>query len=78
MADLRRPGPEPVPGFPEIRRAPGMAQEMLREMAPLLAEEGIDLDNVPDLETLNRAMARAVERRNLELFSPVGAPVTSP
>jgi hypothetical protein len=28
-------------------------------MAPLLAEEGIDLDNVPDLETLNRAMARA-------------------
>jgi hypothetical protein len=50
-----------------------MAKEMLRDMAPLLAEEGIDLDNVPDLETLNRAMARAVERRNLELFSPVGA-----
>jgi hypothetical protein len=72
MADLRRPGPEPAPGFPEIRRAPGMAKEMLREMAPLLAEEGIDLDNVPDLETLNRAMARAVERRNLELFSPLG------
>jgi hypothetical protein len=32
--------------------APGMAQEMLRDMAPLLAEEGVDLDNVPDLETL--------------------------
>jgi hypothetical protein len=72
MADLRRPSPEPAPGLPEIRRAPGMAKEMLRDMAPLLAEEGIDLDNVPDLETLNRAMARAVERRNLELFSPVG------
>jgi hypothetical protein len=31
----------------------------------------VDLD-VPDLETLQRAMNRAVERRNLELFSPVG------
>jgi len=72
MADLRRPNPEPAPGFPKIRQAPGMAREMLRDMAPLLAEEGIDLENVPDLETLNRAMARAVERRNLELFSPVG------
>ena len=31
--------------------------------------DGID---VPDLETLQRAMDRAVERRNMELFSPVG------
>jgi hypothetical protein len=54
--------------------APGMAQEMLRDLAPLLAEEGIDVDNidVPDMETLQRAMNRAVERRNMELFSPVG------
>ena len=54
--------------------APGMANDMLRELAPLLAEEGIDVDNidVPDLETLQRAMNRAMERRNLELFSPVG------
>lgn len=53
---------------------PGMAQEMLRDLAPLLAEEGIDVDNidVPDLEALQRAMNRAVERRNMELFSPVG------
>ncbi len=53
---------------------PGMAQELLRDLAPLLAEEGIDVDNidVPDLETLQRAMNHAVERRNLELFSPVG------
>ena len=53
---------------------PGMAQEMLRDLAPLLAEEGIDVDNVgaPDLETLQRAMNRAVERRNMQLFTPVG------
>jgi len=53
---------------------PGMAQEMLRDLAPILAEEGIDVDNidVPDLETLQRAMNHAVERRNIELFSPVG------
>jgi hypothetical protein len=51
-----------------------MAQELLRELAPLLAEEGIDVDNidVPDLETLQAAMNRAVERRNMQLFSPVG------
>lgn len=52
-----------------------MADELLRELAPLLAEEGIDLsgDDVPDMDTLQAALGRAVERRNLELFSPVGA-----
>ena len=52
-----------------------MADEMLREMAPLLAEEGIDLDdpdNPPDLDTLQAALARAVERQNVALFTPVG------
>lgn len=42
----------------------------------MLAEEGIDLDDpegVPDLETLQAAMARAVERQNMTLFTPVGA-----
>src|SRR5665647_393396 len=74
VADLRRHSPEPTPGPPEIRMVPGMAQEMLRDLAPILAEEGIDVDNidVPDLETLQRAMNHAVERRNMELFSPVG------
>jgi hypothetical protein len=53
---------------------PGMANEMLRDLAPLLAEEGIDVDNIEatDLETLQRAMNRAVERRNMQLFTPVG------
>ena len=75
MADMRRRGPEPATGLPHIEHKPGMADEMLRELAPLLAEEGIDLsrDDPPDLETLQAALNRAVERRNLELFSPVGA-----
>ena len=60
--------------MPIVEHKPGLANEMLRELAPLLAEEGIDLDNIDvlDLETLQAAMNRAVERRNMELFSPVG------
>lgn len=74
MADIRRRSPEPPPGMPQIQHRPGLAEEMLRELAPLLAEEGIDVDNidVADLDTLQRALNHAVERRNMELFSPVG------
>ena len=74
MANMRRRDPEPPPGPPRIEFKPGMANELLRELAPLLAEEGIDADNidVPDMETLQRAMDRAVERRNMALFTPVG------
>jgi len=74
MADMRRRSPEPPPGLPKIEVKPGMAQELLRELAPLLAEEGIDVDNidVPDLQTLQAAMNRAVERRNMTMFTPVG------
>ncbi len=74
MADMRRRGPEPAAGVPRIERKSGMADEMLRELAPLLAEKGIDLsgDDVPDMQALQAALNRAVERRNLELFSPVG------
>lgn len=74
MADMRRRGPEPPPGPPEIQFKPGMANEMLRELAPLLAEEGIDVDNidVPDMDTLQQALNRAVERHNMALFTPVG------
>jgi len=75
MADMRRRSPEPTAGLPRIEHKPGLANEMLRELAPLLAEEGIDVDNIDivDMDTLQRALNRAVERRNLELFSPVGA-----
>lgn len=74
MADMRRRRPEPLPGPPDIQIKPGMAQELLRELAPLLAEEGIDVDNidVPDLPTLQRALNRAMERHNMSLFTPVG------
>lgn len=75
MADMRRRGPEPAAGLPRIEHKPGMADDMLRELAPLLAEEGIDLasGDVPDMDALQAALNRAVERRNLELFNPVGA-----
>ena len=74
MADMRRRSPEPPPGLPKIEVKPGMAQELLRELAPLLAEEGIDAGNidVPGLPTLQAAMSRAVERRNMTMFTPAG------
>jgi len=54
---------------------PGMADELLRELAPLLAEEGISLtdpSSCVDIETLNAALGRAVERKNLESATPLG------
>jgi hypothetical protein len=53
---------------------PGLVNETLRELAPLLAEEGIDVDNidVPDLATLQAAMSRAIERHNMSMFTPMG------
>lgn len=52
-----------------------MADDLMREIAPLLAEEGIDLDDpdtTPDTETLQLALNRAIERHNMALFTPVG------
>jgi hypothetical protein len=74
VAQIRRRDPEPPPGPPRIEFKPGIANEMLRELAPLLAEEGIDVDNidVSDMDKLQRAMNRAVERHNMALFTPVG------
>ncbi|MGX6607994.1 hypothetical protein ACWKSP_38630 [Micromonosporaceae bacterium Da 78-11] len=71
---MRRAGREPAAGAPQVVRKPGMADELLRELAPLLAEEGIDLDGgeIPDLVTLQAAMDRAVQRHNMQLFTPVG------
>jgi hypothetical protein len=74
MADMRRPSPEPPAGAPLIQHKPGLANEILQEVAPLLAEEGIDVNDidVPDLATLQAAMNRAVERSNMTRFTPVG------
>jgi hypothetical protein len=77
VPDMRRRTPEPAPaGRPDIQVKPGMADELLRELAPLLAEEGIDVSNidVPDLDTLQQALSRAVERHNMAMFTPVGHP----
>ena len=74
VPDMRRRSPEPPAGPPEVQLKPGMANELLHELAPLLAEEGIDVDNidVPDLDTLQQALNRAIERRNMAMFTPVG------
>ena len=84
VSDMRRRGPESPWAGPEIAYKPGMARDMLRELAPLLAEDGIHVDEhgelsdvandgeVPDLDTLQRALDRAVERQNLALFTPTG------
>lgn len=73
MADMRRNAPESALGLPRIQMKPGMADELMRELAPLLAEDGVDINDVTDMDALNRALSKAVERRNRELFTPVGA-----
>lgn len=75
MPDARRSFPEPPWGGPEIVHTPGMADDLMREIAPLLSEDGIDLsdpDSIPDVNVLQRALDRAIERRNMALFTPVG------
>jgi hypothetical protein len=75
VPDMRRRTPEPPPArLPDIQVKPGMADELLRELAPLLAEEGIDVSNIDatDPDTLQQALGRAVERRNMAMFTPVG------
>ncbi|MDR0284102.1 MAG: hypothetical protein LBI33_04330 [Propionibacteriaceae bacterium] len=60
---------------------PGSAAQQLAEMAPYLAEEGIDLDNLgpdTDFDALNAALDRATERYNLELRSPRGRDLSEP
>ena len=76
---MRRGSPEPPWSGPDIQHTPGLARDMLRELAPLLADEGITVDahgeivgEVPDMATLQHAMNRAVERQNLALFTPTG------
>jgi hypothetical protein len=72
VTSFQRSRPESLPDMPDVQFKPGMAQEMLRELAPLLAEDGVDIDNIEDIETLQRALDRAVERKNMQLFTPVG------
>jgi hypothetical protein len=51
--------PKPPWGGPQIQHTPGMADDLMREIAPLLAEDGIDLNDpakIPDTETLQLAL----------------------
>jgi hypothetical protein len=54
-----------------------MADALMQEVAPLLAAEGIDLNDPEtfDLETLNGALGRAIERRNFDLMVATGEPL---
>lgn len=73
------PLPTSVPG-PDgteiaIRHQPGLAGELLDQLKPLLAADGIDLDDPdhpPDRATLQAGLDRAMERHNAALFTPVG------
>ena len=47
LADLRRNTPEPPLGRPKVQMRPGLADEMMRELAPLLAEDGVDIVRLP-------------------------------
>lgn len=73
FGSLRVEGQESGPGPLRVSHRPGMADELLTGLAPLLAEDGIDLHNPPDPDVFRAALARAVERRNMELFTPIAA-----
>lgn len=53
---------------------PGLGQAVLSRLAPLLADEGIDLDDLDsvDPQSLQEALHRVAERANLVAFTPVG------
>lgn len=56
-----------------IQHRPGLAAELMTELAPLLAADGIDLDDPNlDVKELQLALNRATEWHNLQLFTPVG------
>lgn len=54
--------------------APGLAKETLDQLAPLLSESGIDINDiqVDSLDQLQSALNSAVERHNMTLHTPVG------
>lgn len=56
-----------------LTHQPGMATHILGDVAPLLADEGINLGSFGgNIAQLDSALARATERYNLALFTPMG------
>src|SRR5699024_3883117 len=54
---------------------PGMADELLEVIGPLLAADDFDMTDPHqgmDLDDVNAVMRRAIERRNMELLKPEG------
>jgi hypothetical protein len=53
--------------MPQTQLKSALANQTLRELGPLLAEEGIDIDNVdvPNLHNMQAAIKRAVERHDM-------------
>ena len=78
MTDAKSPFDEPgflhLPPGIEIRHYSGAATDLLEQLSPLLAAEGLDVEHLDDADPneLKAAMIRAVERHNLELSTPVG------
>lgn len=78
MTDAKSPfddpdGPQLPPGL-DIRHWPGAATDLMQQLAPLLADEGIDIAHLDDADpvALKAALQRAVERHNLEASTPIG------
>ncbi|MBX9718913.1 MAG: hypothetical protein K2X36_08725 [Microbacteriaceae bacterium] len=59
-------------GERKVVQVPGMADELLEELRPYLLDDGIDLrtTSFDNLDALNTALGRAVERQNAALFEP--------
>lgn len=57
-----------------MQRDPQLLDEVLEQLAPLLAADGIDIQNLKNVDPseLHAAMMRAIERHQLELHTPVG------
>ncbi|HEY4534913.1 MAG TPA: hypothetical protein VIG71_02915 [Enteractinococcus sp.] len=78
MTERKSPFEDPefhgLPPGAKIGHQPGTADQLMHEIAPLLAAEGIDVYNLEhvELEVLNAAMARALDRRTMELLTPIG------
>lgn len=56
-----------------VQHMPEQGDELMQQLAPMLSADGIDVDNLGDVDPsqLETAMARAIERHNLELMTPV-------
>jgi len=60
-----------------MQHKPGPANQMLQELAPLLAEEGIDVNNI-DVPTGRHCQEGNEPRRRTQQHDPVGPPLARP